>query len=151
MVRGADVAARPLGVQLHLLEARGPDAFDSTFAAMTSARVDALLVLADAMFGVHHRRLIELAALSRLPAMHAVRPFVEAGGLIGYGPAMADDYRRAAIYVDKILKGANPADLPVEQPTKFGLVINLKTATALGLTIPPHRPFPGDGGDPIGV
>ncbi len=137
MVREADVAAQALGVQLHLLEARGPDAFDSAFAAMTSAHAGALLILADPMFLQHRRRLAELAATSRLPTMHNVRAFVEAGGLLCYGVSQPDQWRRAATYVDKILKGAKPADLPVEQPTKFELIINLKTAEALGLTIPP--------------
>ncbi len=137
LVRAADVAAQALGVQLHLVEARGPEAFDRAFAAMTSAHAGALLVLGDAMFFEHRRRLIELAATRRLPTMHNIRPFVEAGGLMAYGPSAFDLRRRAAIYVDKILKGAKPADLPVEQPTKFDLVLNLKTAKALGITMPP--------------
>ena len=136
MVREADVAAQALGVQLHLLEARGPDAFDSAFAAMTSAHAGALLILADPMFLQHRRRLAALAATSRLPTIHNVRAFVEAGGLLCYGVSQPDQWRRAATYVDKILKGAKPADLPVEQPTKFELVINLKTAKVLGLTLP---------------
>jgi putative tryptophan/tyrosine transport system substrate-binding protein len=140
-VRAADVVAQALGVQLHLLEARGPDTFDSAFAAMTSAHAGALLVLGDSMFLQHRRRLAELAATSRLPTMHNVRPYVEAGGLMAYGPSPLDILRRAATYVDKILQGAKPADLPVEQPTKFDLVINLKTAQALGLTIPPSVLF----------
>jgi len=142
MVREAEVAARALGVQLHLLEARGPDAFDSAFAAMTSA--GALLVLGDAMFSVQRTRLVNLAAKSRLPAIYSGRLFVEAGGLIGYGPTIPANYRRAATYVDKILKGAKPADLPVEQSTKFELVIHLKTAKELGLTIPPTLLFRAD-------
>jgi len=136
MVREADVAAQALGVQLHLLAARGPDAFDSAFAAMTSAHAGALLILADPMFLQHRRRLAALAATSRLPTIHNVRAFVEAGGLLCYGVSQPDQWRRAATYVDKILKGAKPADLPVEQPTKFELVINLKTAKVLGLTLP---------------
>ena len=137
----ADVAAQALGVQLHLLEARGPDAFDSAFAAMTSAHAGALLVLGDSMVFQHRRRLAELAATSRLPTMHNIRPFVEAGGLMAYGPSTPDLRRRAAVYVDKILKGAKPADLPVERPMTFELIINLKTAQALGLTIPPSVLF----------
>ena len=137
MVREADVAVRALGVQLHLVEAGSPDAFDSAFTAMTSAHADALLVMGDGMFFQHRRRLAELAATSRLPTMHNIRPFVEAGGLMAYGPSPLDIRRRAAVYVDKILKGAKPADLPVEQPTKVDLVINLKTAQVLGITIPP--------------
>jgi putative ABC transport system substrate-binding protein len=138
LVQAADVAAPALGVQLHLVEARGPDAFDRAFAALTSAHAGALLVLADNIFFEHRRRLADLAATSRLPTMHNMRAHVEAGGLISYGASPQDGWRRGATYVDKILKGAKPADLPVEQPTKFELVINLKTAQALGLTIPPH-------------
>jgi putative ABC transport system substrate-binding protein len=106
---------------------------------MTGAHAGALLVLGDPLFAEHRRWLAELAATSRLPTMHSIqcRAFVEAGGLLCYAPSLRDQYRRAATYVDKILKGAKPADLPVEQPTKFDLVINLKTADALGLTIPP--------------
>jgi ABC-type uncharacterized transport system substrate-binding protein len=137
IVRAADVAAQALGVQLHLVEARGPDAFDSAFAAMTRAHAGALLVLGDPMFRQHRSRLAELAATSRLPTVHNDRAYVEAGGLLCYGPSHPDMYRRAATYVDKILKGAKPADLPVEQPTHFELVINLKTVQALGITMPP--------------
>jgi putative tryptophan/tyrosine transport system substrate-binding protein len=120
---------------LQLLEARGPDEFDSAFAAMTST--GALVILRDAMFNVHRRRLAELAAKSRLPAMYGGRELVEVGGLIGYGASIPENFRRAATYVDKILKGVKPADLPVEQPMKFELVINLQTAKALGITMPP--------------
>jgi putative tryptophan/tyrosine transport system substrate-binding protein len=143
-VRAAEVAAQALGVQLHRVEARGPDAFDSAFAAMTSAHAGALLVLGDTMFREHRGRLAELAATSRLPTMHNSRPYEEAGGLLSYGVSLEDSWRRAATYVDKILKGAKPADLPVEQPMKFELVINLKTAEALGLTIPPTLLFQAD-------
>ena len=136
-IREVNVAARSLGVQLQLLEARGPNEFDGAFAAMATERVGALLVLSDAIFNSHRTRLADLAARSRLPAAYGVRESVEAGGLMSYGPSFLDLYRRSAAYVDKILKGAKPADLPVEQPTKFELVINLKTAKALGLTIPP--------------
>ena len=136
-IREVNVAARSLGVQLQLLEARGPNEFDGAFAAMAKERVEALLVLSDAIFNSHGTRLADLAARSRLPAAYGVRESVEAGGLMSYGPSFLDLYRRSAAYVDKILKGAKPADLPVEQPTKFELVINLKTAKALGLTIPP--------------
>jgi len=144
MVRAADVAAQALGVQLHLVEARGPDAFDNAFAAMTSAHAGALLVLGEPVFLLHRGRLAELAAMSHLPTMHNIREYVEAGGLISYGPSAPDVWRRGATYVDKILKGAKPADLPVEQPTKFELVINLRTAQALGLTIPPIILFQAD-------
>jgi ABC-type uncharacterized transport system substrate-binding protein len=144
MLREADVAAQALGVQLHPLEVRGPDAFDSTFAAMTSAHVGALVILGDAMFQMHRRRLAELAVMSHLPAMYGVRADVEAGGLISYGVSIPDQHRRAATYVAKLLKSATPADLPVEQPTKFELVINLKTAKALDLIIPPTLLFQAD-------
>ena len=111
--------------------------FDSAFAAMTRAHAGALLVLADSIFFEHSRRLAALATMSHLPTMYQGRALVEAGGLLSYGASLPDLWRRAATYVDKILKGAKPADLPVEQPTKFELVINLKTAKALGITMPP--------------
>jgi putative ABC transport system substrate-binding protein len=136
-MREVNVAARSLGVQLQLLEARGPNEFDGAFAAMAKERVGALLVLSDVIFNSHRTRLADLAARSRLPAAYGNRESVEAGGLMSYGPSFLDLHRRAATYVDKILKGVKPAELPVEQPTKFELVINLKTAKALGLTIPP--------------
>jgi putative ABC transport system substrate-binding protein len=131
------VAARSLGVELHLMEVRGPDEFDGAFAAMAKERVGALLVWGDPVLDAHRARIAELAARSRLPAAYTLRAWVEAGGLMAYGAEFRDNWRRAAGYVDRILKGAKPADLPVEQPTKFELVINLKTAKALGLTIPP--------------
>ena len=134
-IREVNVAARSLGVQLQLLEARGPNEFDGAFAAMANERVGALLVVSDVIFNAHQTRLADLAARSRLPAAYGVRESVEAGGLMSYGPSFLDLHRRAASYVDKILKGAKPADLPVEQPTKYELVINMKTAKALGLTI----------------
>jgi ABC-type uncharacterized transport system substrate-binding protein len=140
-VQEADVAAQALGVQLHRVEAHGPEAFDSAFAAMTRAPAGALLVMGDYMFHQHRRRLAELAATSHLPTMHQGRDYVEAGGLVSYWPSPPDGWRRGATYVDKILKGAKPADLPVEQPTTFELVINLKTAKDLGLTIPPTLLF----------
>ena len=136
-LREVEVAARVLGVQLQLLEARGPEQFDSAFAAMAKERAGALLVLTDPLFFFHRTRIADLAAKSRLPAIYALRAHVEAGGLMAYAPSLDDLLRRAATYVAKILKGANPADLPVEQPTKFELVVNMKTARALGLTIPP--------------
>ena len=104
---------------------------------MQRRRADTLLVLPSPMFYAERRRLAELAARRRLPAVYETREFVEAGGLMSYGPSFPDMYRRAATYVDRILKGAKPGDLPMEQPTKFDFVINLKTAKALGLTIPP--------------
>ena len=124
-------------MQLQLLEARGANEFDGAFAAMAKERVGALLVLSDAMLNSHATRLADLAATSRLPAAYGVRESVEAGGLMSYGPSFLDLHRRAATYVDKILKGAKPAELPVERPTEYELVINMKTAKALGLTIPP--------------
>jgi putative ABC transport system substrate-binding protein len=111
--------------------------FDGAFAAMAKERVGALLVLSDVIFNSHRARLADRAAKSRLPAAYGVRESVEAGGLMSYGPSFVDFYRRSAAYVDKILKGAKPGDLPVEQPTKFELVINLKAAKALGLEVPP--------------
>jgi putative ABC transport system substrate-binding protein len=137
MLEGAEVSGRPLGVRLQFVEARGPADFDRAFSEMTRARAGALTVLASAMFFGEQRRLVDLADKNRLPAVYPSREFVDAGGLMSYGSDLADMFRRAAIYVDKILKGAKPGDLPVEQPTKFELVINLKTAKALGLTIPP--------------
>jgi putative ABC transport system substrate-binding protein len=137
MLKAAEVAARALGVRLQFVEARGPADFDRAFSDMTRARAGALTALGTALFVSERRRLVDLAAKHRLPAVYTTREFVDAGGLMAYGANVADLHRRAATYVDKILKGAKPADLPVEQPTKFDLVINLKTAKALGLTIPP--------------
>jgi putative ABC transport system substrate-binding protein len=137
MLKGAEAAARALGVQLQVVEARGPADIDRAFSDMTRVRAGALTSLGGPMFFNERRRLVDLAAKNRLPAVYPQREFVDAGGLMAYGPNLADVFRRAATYVDKILKGAKPADLPVEQPTKFELVINLKTAKALGLTIPP--------------
>jgi putative ABC transport system substrate-binding protein len=136
MLAGADAAARALGVRLEFVEARGADEFDRAFSQLSTARAGALTVLPSNRFLREHRRLVELAAKHRLPAVYPSREFVDAGGLMSYGANSADLSRRAATYVDKILKGARPGDLPVEQPTKFELVINLKTAKALGLTIP---------------
>jgi putative tryptophan/tyrosine transport system substrate-binding protein len=137
MLKEEDVAARALGVRLQVVEARSPADFDRAFSDMTRARAGALTVLGGGMFFGERRRLVDLAAKNRLPAVYPQREYVDAGGLMAYGPSLADMYRRAATYVDKILKGAKPGDLPVEQPTKFDLVINLETAKALGLTIPP--------------
>ncbi len=136
MLKAAEVAARALGVRLQFVEARGPADFDRAFSDMTRARAGALTALGTALFVSERRRLVDLAAKNRLPAVYGSREFVDAGGLSADGANVADLHRRAATYVDKILKGAKPADLPVEQPTKFDLVINLKTAKALGLTIP---------------
>jgi putative ABC transport system substrate-binding protein len=136
-LKRAEAAGRALGVRLQFVEVRGPVDFDRAFSEMTGARAGALTVLPSTMFFGERRRLVDLAAKNRLPAVYSSRDFVDAGGLMSYGPDYADVFRRAATYVDKILKGAKPGDLPVEQPTKFELVINLKTAKALGLTIPP--------------
>jgi putative ABC transport system substrate-binding protein len=125
VLREADVAARALGVQLQVVEARGPADIDRAFSEMTRARAGALTVLSTPLFASEQKRLVDLAAKSRLPMIAELREFAEAGGLMTYGASIRDLYRRAATYVDKILKGANPATLPVEQPTKFELVINL--------------------------
>jgi len=129
-------AGRSLRVQLQLLEVRSPDDFDGAFAAMTKERAGACFVVADSIFIGHRARLAALLAKTRLPSFAQYKELVEAGGLMSYAPSLPDLGRRAATYVDKILKGAKPADLPVEQPTRLDLVVNLKTARALGLTIP---------------
>jgi ABC-type uncharacterized transport system substrate-binding protein len=137
-------AVQALGVQLQSFEVRSPDEFDQAFAAMTREHADALVVISDPLFFGHRSQLAELTVRHRLPAMFLMREYAEAGGLMAYGANVHDMYRRAATYVDKILKGTKPADLPVEQPMKFDLVINLKTAQALGLTIPPTLLFQAD-------
>ena len=129
--------ARTFGITLQSLEVRGLDDFATAFAAAKRVRPDALLTLVDPVTFTQRTMIAEFAARERLPAMYAVREFAEAGGLMSYGVDLRDLFRRGASYVDRILKGAKPADLPVEQPTKFELVINLKTAKALGLSIPP--------------
>jgi putative tryptophan/tyrosine transport system substrate-binding protein len=134
---GTRAAARALEVQLQLFPAHNPGELEGAFAAMTREHAEALISLPSPMLFVEHRRIVDLAAKSRLPAMYPTREFVEAGGLMAYGANVVELFRRAAGYVDKILKGAKPADLPVEQPTKFEFLINLKAAEALGLTIPP--------------
>ncbi|HEY3244505.1 MAG TPA: ABC transporter substrate-binding protein [Phycisphaerae bacterium] len=136
LLKRAEVAAQALGVRPQFVAARNPADFDGAFAEMTRVRAGALTVLSSSMFLGERRRLVDLAAKHGLPAEYPYREFVDAGGLMSYGANIADLYRRAATYVDKILKGAKPGDLPVEQPTKFELVINLKTAKALGLMIP---------------
>jgi putative tryptophan/tyrosine transport system substrate-binding protein len=138
MLDNIKAAASSLSVRLLILDARGPEQFDAAFSAMVKDRVTALFVFGDPMFGVHRARLAELAAHNKLPSMYTNRLHVEAGGLMSYGPSFPDLWRRAAIYVDKLLRGAKPADLPVEQPTKFELVINLRTAKTLSLTVPPN-------------
>ena len=130
------LAARALGLTLLSLEARGPDELENALATMTRARPQGLMVTADAMLTLHIRRILDLAAMRGLPTMYQLKENVDAGALMSYGPSLPDLFRRAAVYVDKILSGAKPADLPVEQPTRFELSINMKTAKALGLTIP---------------
>jgi putative ABC transport system substrate-binding protein len=137
ILKAAEVAARTLGVRLQVVKAHVPGDFDAAFSEMINAHADAMMVLGGTMFLIERTHLVDLAARNRLPAMYGLREYVDEGGLMCYGPDNADMSRRAAIYVDKILKGTKPADLPVEQPTKFDLVINLKAAKALGLTIPP--------------
>ncbi len=136
VLRETETAAQSLGLQLQLVPALVPGDLDGAFVAMTQERADAVIQLPSPMLYGEHKRIVELAAKSRLPAMYAAREFVEDGGLMSYGASLPDLFRRAATYVDKILKGANPADLPVEQPTKLELVFNLKTAKELGLAIP---------------
>ncbi len=131
------VAAQALGVQLQPFEVRGPHDFESAFQAATRGRAGALIALDDPLFYGERTRIVGLAAKTRLPAMYGLTGFAEAGGLMTYGANNPDLHRRAATYVDKILKAAKPADLPVEQPTRFELVVNMKTAKALGLTFPP--------------
>jgi putative ABC transport system substrate-binding protein len=131
-------AASGLGLQLQPLEARSADDFDSAFEAALRERVNALITLPNPLTNTHHKRIVDFATKSRLPAIYPNRVYVDAGGLMSYAPDLNANYRRAAIFVDKILKGTKPADIPVEQPTKFEFVINLKTAKQIGLTIPPN-------------
>jgi putative ABC transport system substrate-binding protein len=135
-LKQAEIAARVLGVQLQIVEARAPADLDVAFSNMIRDRAEALTVLGTPMFFVERRRLVEIAERNRLPSVYSARQFVDAGGLMAYGANLDDLIRRTAVYVDKILKGAKPGDLPVEQPTVFELIINLKTAKALGITIP---------------
>jgi len=136
LLRETEAAARAVGVQLQVVEVRGPIELDSAFGAMTRDRAGALVVLPDGTFQNERRRIAALAAKGRLPTMYAWREAVDDGGVMAYGASVPDILRRAATYVDKILKGTKPADLPVEQPLKFELVINLKTAKQIGLTVP---------------
>ena len=135
-LRELEVAARSLNLKLQLVEARIPSDFPAAFATATKQRPGALFVIGGAVYFVHRAQLVELVAENRLPAIYGVKEFVVAGGLMAYGVDMRDSARRAAEYVDKILKGAKAGDLPIQQPTKFELAINLKTAKALGLSIP---------------
>ena len=130
-------AAQAFAVELHVFEVRDPQEFEDAFAAMSQWRAEALLILADGMFFSQRTRIVALATQSRLATIYEAREFVEAGGLMSYGMSFPDVWRRAATYVAKLLKGTKPADLPVEQPRKFELILNLKTARALGMTMPP--------------
>ena len=132
------VTAGALRITLQSLEVHGPDDLEAAFPAMKKQRAGAISVLSNAVTNTHRTRIVDFAAKSKLPAMYPNREFVEIGGLMSYGPNPSDSYRRAAIYVDKILKGTKPADLPVEQPMRFDFVINLKTAKQIGVTIPPN-------------
>ena len=132
------VAARALRLTLQPWEVRAADDFEKVFAALNKQRPDGLYVSGGPLMTANQKRIVGFALKSRLPSMYNNREYVDAGGLMSYGADLADSYRRVAYYVDRILKGAKPADLPVEQPTKFELVINLKTAKQIGLTIPPE-------------
>jgi putative ABC transport system substrate-binding protein len=136
--------ARQLGVQLHSLEVRSSNEFDKAFEDATRARAGAIFIMPDPVNAANLKRIAGLAATSRLPSIFHLTEFADAGGLAAYGPDRADMFRRAATFVDKILKGAKPADLPIEQPTKFELVVNLKTAKAIGITIPQSVLFRAD-------
>jgi putative tryptophan/tyrosine transport system substrate-binding protein len=136
IVRTVEDAARALGVELRVSGARAPEEFEPAFRAMTQARADALLVVADSVFSTHKARLFDLSRRHRLPTMSGQDDYAKAGGLMSYAANRTDLYRRAAGYVDRLLRGASPAELPVEQPTTFELVVNLKTAKAIGFTIP---------------
>jgi putative ABC transport system substrate-binding protein len=138
LFKEAEAVAKTLGLRLQSLEVRGPDDFESAFKAAKSSGAEALIVIANPLANTHRARIVDLAAKNRLPAIYPSTDFVEDGGLMSYGADILDNWRRAAIYVDKILKGANPGDLPVEQPKKFEFVINLKAAKQIGLTIPPN-------------
>ena len=137
MVADVERRARSLGVQVKVVEATVPTGLDAAFSAMRADKVGALVVLGGSAFYLDRRHIADLALENRLPSVFQNREFAEAGGLLSYAPSTTDNYRRAAFFVDKILRGARPADLPIEQPTKFELVVNLKTAKALGLTMPP--------------
>jgi len=137
IVRDTERAARAMGVQLKSLEVLGVDPFDQVFETALAGQIDALITVEDYLMFNYRPRIVEFAAMSRLPAIYGLREFVDSGGLMSYGTDRRDLYRRCATYVHRILTGTRPADLPVEQPVKFELAINLKTARVLGLTIPP--------------
>ncbi|HSF07674.1 MAG TPA: ABC transporter substrate-binding protein [Methylomirabilota bacterium] len=136
VVRETETAASALGVQLFSFDVRRSDELDGAFRAALRGRADALIAQGDSLLITHRARIVDFAAKNRLPAMYRNQEYMDAGGLMFYGPSVAEMFRRAATHVDRILKGAVPGDLPIEQPTKFELIINLKTAKALGLTIP---------------
>jgi putative ABC transport system substrate-binding protein len=136
ILKTVQTAAQKSSVKILSVQARNPQEIESAFSTMTQGNAEAVIVANDLFFNQQRRQLAELAAKNRLPSVAAVRAYVEAGGLMSYGPSFVENYRRAATYVDKIFKGAKPGDLPVEQPTKFEMFINRKTAKALGLTIP---------------
>jgi len=143
-VQDVQVAARALGLALQAVEVRDLPELESALSTIVSARADALIVTAAPLFFSHRVQLVEFATKNQIPAMFFTREFVEAGSLMAYGPSLREQFRRAATYVDKILKGAKPADLPVERPMKFELGINLKTAKMLGITISPTLLFQAD-------
>ena len=136
-MNGTEAAAKAAGLPIHSVPVHSPAEIEAAFATLVRDRAGALIVVPSPAIFSHRKRLLELAMKHRLPAVVGSREYVEAGSLASYGPDYLDQFRHAAVYVDKILKGAKPGDLPIEQPTKFELVINLKTAKALGLTIPP--------------
>jgi putative ABC transport system substrate-binding protein len=136
VLKETEDTAKALGVRLQLVPALGPNDFDNAFSAMVRENAGAFIVLPSPMLFTENKRIVDQAAKNRLAGMYQAREFVDAGGLMSYGANLADLFRRSATYMDKILKGAKPADLPVEQPTKFELVINLKTAKTLGLELP---------------
>jgi putative tryptophan/tyrosine transport system substrate-binding protein len=138
LFKEAETMAKSLGLRLQSVGVRGPDDFESAFRAAKSGGAKALIVISNPLSNTHRARIVDLAAKNRLPAIYPSTDFVEEGGLMSYGADIIDNWRRAAIYVDKILKGANPSDLPVEQPKKFEFVINLKAAREMGLTIRPN-------------
>jgi ABC-type uncharacterized transport system substrate-binding protein len=140
----AQAAGPALGLTILPMEVRASDALEGQFAIMTGLHADALFTFGDPFTSMHQRRILDFAAKSQWPALYVSREFVEAGGLMSYGPSLRDLFRRAATYVDKLLKGTKPGDLPVEQPMKFVLAINLKTAQALGITVPPSILFQAD-------
>ena len=138
MLKETETAAQSLGLQLQILEVRGSNELENAFGVAKKGRAEAMNVLSSAFLQIERKKIVELASKGQLTAMYFDSQFVESGGLMSYGANIADQFRRAATYVDKILKGAKPADLPIEQPTKFELIINLKAAKQIGLTIPPN-------------